>query len=970
MSEDLPPHRYTAAVANEIEERWQQRWDSERTFGSVNPAGPWAAPEDPRLAPGSGHLMVMDMFPYPSGTGMHVGHPLGYVSTDVFTRFKRTTGSNVLYTMGFDAFGLPAEQYAVQTGEHPRATTERNIETYLGQWRRLGLGHETRRRVSTIDPGYYRWTQWIFTQIYNAWYDPDAVRDDGERGRARPIAELIEQFETGERLVPGGQPWEELSGVEQAGVLEGFRLAYVSSAPVNWAPGLGTVVSNEEVTNEGLTERGDFPVFRRNLSQWMMRITAYADRLVDDLDRLDWPERVKAMQRNWIGRSTGARVRFPTAVPGADIEVFTTRPDTLFGTTFMVLAPEHPLLDQIVPAAWPARTPADWTGGAGDPRSAVTAYQRKASTRSDLERQAETRSKSGVFTGAYATNPATGAGVPVFVADYVLMGYGTGAIMAVPGQDERDWDFARAYELPIVRTVQPPAGHPADEAFTGEGPAVNSANEAVSLDGMAVEQAKETMVLWLVEQGSGEPTVTYRLRDWLFSRQRYWGEPFPVLWDADGVAHAVPDEMLPVELPEVPDYSPRTFDPGDAESMPEAPLARAADWVEVELDLGDGRGVQTYRRDTNTMPNWAGSCWYHLRYLDPENTTLPVDPEVERYWIGPREQPVAGAPQGARDPGGVDLYIGGVEHAVLHLLYARFWHKVLHDLGYLSSEEPFRRLINQGMVEAYVYRDSRGQPVPAAEVTEHADPEGGAPTHTWDGQPVTQEHGKMGKSLKNVVTPDEMCEQYGSDTFRVYEMSMGPLEQYRPWETRAVVGSQRFLQRLWRNVVDEDTGALSVVDAPMSDTLCRTLHRTIEGVRADYEGLRFNTAIAKMIELNNALTKLEGVPREAAEALVQMVAPVAPHLGEELWSRLGHPESLAFAPFPVADPFWLVQESVTCVVQIKGKVRDRIEVPPDVDEATLRSLALGTERIRELLDGREPRAVVVRAPKLVNIIPA
>jgi leucyl-tRNA synthetase len=464
--------------------------------------------------------------------------------------------------------------------------------------------------------------------------------------------------------------------------------------------------------------------------------------------------------------------------------------------------------------------------------------------------------------------------------------------------------------------------------------------------------------------------VTYRLRDWLFSRQRYWGEPFPVLWDADGVAHAVPDEMLPVELPEVPDYSPRTFEPDDAESMPEAPLARATDWVEVELDLGDGRGVQTYRRDTNTMPNWAGSCWYHLRYLDPENADRPVDPEVERYWIGPREHPVAGASVTAHDPGGVDLYIGGVEHAVLHLLYARFWHKVLHDLGYLSSEEPFRRLINQGMVEAYVYRDSRGQPVPAAEVTEHADPEGGPPSHTWNGQPVTQEHGKMGKSLKNVVTPDEMCEQYGADTFRVYEMSMGPLEQYRPWETRAVVGSQRFLQRLWRNVVDEESGELSVVDAPLSDDLSRALHRTIEGVRADYEGLRFNTAIAKMIELNNALTKLDAVPREAAEALVQMVAPVAPHLGEELWARLGHDQSLAFAPFPQADPAWLVQESVTCVVQIKGKVRDRIEVAADVDDDTLRTLALGTDRIRELLGGRELRTVIVRAPKLVNIVPA
>ncbi|MGB3185691.1 MAG: leucine--tRNA ligase [Ornithinimicrobium sp.] len=980
MNQDIPPHRYTAALATEIEARWQERWDTEGMFTAANPAGPWAEPDDPRLANDRGHLMIMDMFPYPSGTGMHVGHPLGYVATDVYARFQRTTGKNVLHTMGFDAFGLPAEQYAVQTGQHPRATTEANIETYLRQWRQLGLGHEARRRVSTFDPDYYRWTQWIFTQIYNAWYDADAPRDDGGTGRARPIAELIEQFISGERLTPGRQPWEELNHVEQAAILDDHRLAYVSSAPVNWAPGLGTVVSNEEVTNQGLTERGDFPVFRRNLSQWMMRITAYADRLVDDLDRLDWPEQVKAMQRNWIGRSTGALVRFTasTATPAkapaqtrsdrVDIEVFTTRPDTLFGATFMVLAPEHPLLDQIVPAQWPTDTDPIWAGAAANPQAAVTAYRRAASTKSDLERQADSKAKTGVFTGARATNPVTGQPIPVFVADYVLMGYGTGAIMAVPGQDQRDWDFARAYNLPIVRTVQPSQGHPDHEAFVGEGPAINSANASISLTGLEVAEAKAAIIDWLVARGSGEATVTYRLRDWLFSRQRYWGEPFPVLWDVDGVAHAVPDDMLPVELPDVPDYSPRTYDPQDADSMPEAPLARATEWVEVELDIGDG--LQTYRRDTNTMPNWAGSCWYHLRYLDPANTDLPVDPEVEKYWIGPRENAVADAPEGAVDVGGVDLYIGGVEHAVLHLLYARFWHKVLHDLGYVSSEEPFRRLINQGMIEAYVYRDSRGQPVPASEVIEHPDHAGGASSYTWNDQPVRQEHGKMGKSLKNVVTPDDICDEYGADTFRVYEMSMGPLEQYRPWETRAVVGSQRFLQRLWRNVIDEDSGEVSVGEEAMPVEVAKSLHRTIDAVRADYQGIRFNTAIAKMIEFNNVLTKLDVVPREAVEPLVQMAAPVAPHLAEELWSRLGHADSLAFAPFPIADPDLLAQESVTCVVQVKGKVRDRIEVAADIDEATLRELALGTERIRALLGGQPPRIVIVRAPGLVNIVPA
>ncbi len=978
MSERIPAHRYTAALANEIEARWQDRWESEGTFRSANPAGPWAEPQDPRL--GRSHVMVMDMFPYPSGTGLHVGHPLGFIATDVYSRYMRTTGANVLHTMGFDAFGLPAEQYAVQTGQHPRVTTEANMEIYRAQLRRIGMGHEQRRSFATIDPDYYRWTQWIFTQIYESWYDESApARRGGGTGRARPISELVAQLESGERSPERWDDegraltWGELSAVRRAEVLDGYRLAYVSQAPVNWCPGLGTVLSNEEVTADGRSERGNFPVFKRNLSQWMMRITAYADRLVDDLDRLDWPEKVRLMQRNWIGRSVGATVRFSARTPLDDavewpLEVFTTRPDTLFGATFMVVAPEHPSLPEIVPDAWPEGTDPRWSDGAPDPRTAVAAYQRVASTKSDVERQADARTKTGVFTGAFATNPVDGLQIPVFVADYVLMGYGTGAIMAVPGQDQRDWDFAVAYGLPIIRTVEPAEGHPQDQAFTGEGPAINSANDEVSLDGLGIAEAKERIIAWLVERGLGRETVTYRLRDWLFSRQRYWGEPFPIVWDEDGVAHSVPDEMLPVALPDVPDYSPRTFEPEDADSSPEAPLARATEWVEVELDLGDGRGTRRYRRETNTMPNWAGSCWYYLRYLDPANGEALVDPAVERYWIGPRPAPVAAAPAGASDPGGVDLYVGGVEHAVLHLLYSRFWHKVLFDLGYVSSEEPFRRLINQGMIEAYVYRDARGFPVPAAEVEEVADPHGGAPTYTWEGEPVTQEYGKMGKSLKNVVTPDEMCEQYGADTFRVYEMSMGPLEQYRPWETRAVVGSQRFLQRLWRNVVDEETGAVTVVDVPLDEATDRALHRTIAGVRADYEALRTNTAVAKMIELNNHLTKLEKVPREAVEPLVQMVAPVAPHLAEELWERLGHKDSLAYAPFPEADPAKLVEDTVTCVVQVRGKVRDRLEVPADVDPATLEALALASPRVQAVLDGAPVRKVVVRAPNLVNVV--
>ncbi len=646
--------------------------------------------------------------------------------------------------------------------------------------------------------------------------------------------------------------------------------------------------------------------------------------------------------------------------------MFTTRPDTLFGATFMVLAPEHPLVDELVPAGgWPEGTKDAWTGGAATPPEAVDAYRRAASRKNDVERQSEGKDKTGVFTGGWATNPVTGTRIPVFVADYVLMGYGTGAIMAVPGQDERDWDFATAFDLPIIRTVQPTDDHDLDTAFTGQGPAINSSNDELSLDGLDVPDAKERITAWLQDKGLGEPTVTYKLRDWLFSRQRYWGEPFPVVFDEDGTAHGVPDSMLPVELPEVPDYSPKTYDPDDASSEPEPPLSRVDEWVHVELDLGDGRGTRRYRRETNTMPNWAGSCWYYLRYLDPANRDAVVDPDNEAYWMGPRPEPVDGAAPGTRDPGGVDLYVGGVEHAVLHLLYARFWHKVLHDLGHLSSDEPFRTYFSQGYIQAAAFKDARGQYVEAKEVDEAAD---GA--LTWQGQPVTREFGKIGKSLKNMVSPDEMYAAFGADTFRLYEMGLGPLEQSKPWDTRAVVGSQRFLQRLWRNVIDEETGAVVVTDTPMDAATTRVLHRTIDAVRTDYAGLAFNTAIARLTELNNALTKLQGgVPREAAESIVLMVAPMAPHIAEELWARMGHEESLVHADFPVADPALLVEETVTCVVQVKGKVRDRLEVPSDITEDALRELALASAKVQASVpDGI--RTVIVRAPKLVNIVPA
>ncbi|MGP3979945.1 leucine--tRNA ligase [Streptomyces sp. KR80] len=974
-AEAAAPHRYTAAMAADIEARWQDFWDAEGTYATPNPKREMAGSAE---VVGRPKKYIMDMFPYPSGAGLHVGHPLGYIATDVYARFQRMTGHHVLHTLGFDAFGLPAEQYAVQTGTHPRVSTEANIENMKVQLRRLGLGHDKRRSFATIDPDYYRWTQWIFLQIFNSWYDEEAKT-------ARPIAELVAQFESGERATPSGRPWSELSAAERAGILGEYRLAYASDAPVNWCPGLGTVLANEEVTAEGRSERGNFPVFKAKLRQWNMRITAYADRLLEDLDALDWPEAIKLQQRNWIGRSEGARIDFPVADKGA-ITVFTTRQDTLFGATYMVLAPEHDLVDAIVPATWPEGTHHVWTGGHPTPGEAVAEYRKQAAAKSDVERQAEAKDKTGVFTGAYATNPVSGEQVPVFIADYVLMGYGTGAIMAVPAHDSRDFVFARAFELPMRCVVDPSTASDSspgasrgtdpttwDDAFDSyDARIVNSTGPEISLDGLTVVDAKARMTQWLTDRGIGEGMVNFRLRDWLFSRQRYWGEPFPVVYDEDGIAHALPDSMLPVELPEVDDYSPRTFDPDDADTSPETPLSRNEDWVDVELDLGDG--VRRYRRETNTMPNWAGSCWYELRYLDPHNDEKVVDPEIERYWMGPRE---------GQPAGGVDLYVGGAEHAVLHLLYARFWHKVLFDLGHISSYEPFHKLFNQGMIQAYVYRDGRGIAVPAAEVEERD----GA--YYYQGEKVTRLLGKMGKSLKNAVTPDEICAEYGADTLRLYEMAMGPLDVSRPWDTRAVVGQYRLLQRLWRNVVDEDTGAVTVVDAEPDEETLRALHKAIDGVRQDMENLRFNTAIAKVTELNNHLTKeyggrpagpsVEGgggrragrpVPRSVAEQLVLLIAPLAPHIAEELWHRLGRDSTVVHQAFPVADPSYVVDETVTCVVQIKGKVKARLEVPPSIADEELERLALGDTGVQAALGGADIRKVIVRAPKLVNIVPA
>ncbi len=935
--EELPPQRYCGALAGEIETKWQARWAAEETF-----VVPRTTPAD-----GAGKFFLMDMFPYPPDAGLHVGHPLGYIATDVYGRFLRMCGVRVLHTLGYDAFGLPAEQYAIQTGTHPRATTEANIDRYRSQIARLGLAHDPTRSVATTDEAFYRWTQWIFLQIHGAWYD-EAQR------RARPIAELVSALESGELPTPDGRPWSELSVGEQAEVLDARRLAYRAEVPVNWCPGLGTVLANEEVTADGRSERGNFPVFRRELTQWMMRITAYADRLLDDLEDLDWPASVKAMQRNWIGRSEGASIRF--AAGDVEIEVFTTRPDTLFGATYLVLAPEHPLVDTLVAESWEGDPPSAWTTGAASPAEAVAAYRARASALSERDRQAEARARTGVWTGARATNPVTGEPIPIFVADYVLAGYGTGAIMAVPAHDQRDFELARVLGLEVRPVVAPADGRdPLDasqwaDAYVGDGELVNSTSEALGIDGMGVAEAKRAVTAWIEDAGVGRRTVTYKLRDWLFSRQRYWGEPFPIVYDSDGIAHALPESMLPVTLPDLDDYRPVTADPADAASGPEAPLARATEWVEVTLDLGGG--PQRYRRETDTMPQWAGSCWYELRYLDPDDDSHFVDPELERFWMGPRSP---------ADSGGVDLYVGGVEHAVLHLLYSRFWHKVLFDLGHLSSREPFRRLYNQGYIQAYAYTDRRGVYVPAAEVTER---DGGF----WYGdEPVERHYGKMGKSLKNGVTPDEMCDLYGADTLRLYEMSMGPLDVSRPWDTRAVVGSLRFLQRVWRNVLDEDSGEPRVVDDPPDAETERALHATVAVVRAEVEGLRFNTAIAKLIELNNHLTSSERpLSRSVAEALVLMLAPFAPHAAEEMWHRLGHDTSLAYEAFPTSDPSKLVSSAVTYPVQVDGRLRATISVPSDAGEATVREAALAA--VERWLAGRSIDKVVVVPGRIVSVV--
>lgn len=939
-----PEHRYTPQLANQIESRWQQYWDDNGTFHAPNPTGDLALadgtlPED--------KLFVQDMFPYPSGAGLHVGHPLGYIATDVFARFNRLLGKNVLHTLGYDAFGLPAEQYAIQTGTHPRTTTVANIANMRRQLGSLGLGHDKRRSVATIDPEFYRWTQWIFLQIYQSWFDE-------QQQKARPIDELYPLLESGELATKDGREYTSLSEEEKDRAVDEFRLVYLSDSTVNWCPGLGTVLANEEVTADGRSERGNFPVFRKNLKQWMMRITAYSDRLLDDLELLDWPEKVKSMQRNWIGRSRGAEVDF--RCEGHDITVFTTRPDTLFGAEYVVLAPEHPLVDALLsPVPYDDDVDSRWTYGHEDPKEAIEAYRSDIAAKSDLERQ-ENKEKTGVFLGSYATNPVNGKKLPVFTADYVLTGYGTGAIMAVPAHDERDYEYAQVFGLPITEVVA--GGDVSTAAHTGEGTYVNSANDdGLDLTGKSKAEAIATTIDWLAARELGVEKIQYKLRDWLFARQRYWGEPFPIVYDEAGRPHAIPEDQLPVELPEVDDYQPVSFDPDDQNTEPQPPLAKAREWIEVEMDLGEG--TKTYYRDANVMPQWAGSSWYQMRYIDPTNSDAFCDIDNEHYWTGPRPEV-----HGPNDPGGVDLYVGGVEHAVLHLLYARFWHKVLFDLGHVSSKEPYRRLYNQGYIQAYAYTDSRGVYVPAEEVEER-DGE-----FFYHGDKVNREYGKMGKSLKNAVAPDDIAENFGADTLRVYEMSMGPLADSRPWATKDVVGAQRFLQRLWRLVVNENTGEVAVVDAELGKKDLQQLHRTIAGVRDDYENLRVNTVVAKLIEYVNYLTKNypAGAPRAAVEPIAVMVAPVAPHIAEELWTRLGHEGTITFVPFPSFDEKYLVDDEIELPVQVNGKVKSRVQVAADVSQDDAVAAALADDKVLAAIGEKSVVKKIVVPGRMINLV--
>jgi len=939
-----------------IEAKWQRYWQENRTFETPNPGAPEFDANRPKR-------FILDMFPYPSGAGLHVGHPLGYTATDIYARFSRMMGFNVLHPMGYDAFGLPAEQYAIETGVHPAVTTRRNIENMRRQLKLFGFSYDWSREFATCEPDYYKFTQWIFLQLFESWYDEacEWTTPGGHEvvGKARPVADLVAKLEGGAWSVDAGlnvvreapsddrRSWSSLTDVEKHDALNKRRLAYIDEVPVNWCPALGTVLANEEVTNEGRSDRGNHPVFRRPLRQWMLRITRFAERLENDLAGLDWPEPIKLMQRNWIGRSTGADVDFviceagsggpvvddettwrearaklgmPTDPEPFAIRVYTTRPDTLFGATYMVLAPEHPLVDRITT----------------DPKRAeVEAYVSVAGHKSDLDRTADTKKKTGVFTGAFAINPVNEARIPIWVADYVLMGYGTGAIMAVPGQDQRDWDFAKTYDLPIIRTVQPPDDFDG-EAYVGEGPAINSG----LLDELGVADAKRVIIDWLQQRGLGKGAVNYKLRDWVFTRQRYWGEPFPILHSPDGRMHGLDESDLPLELPPIDDFKPPSSD--DPNSLPEPPLGRATEWKTVQRD------GETWRRDLNTMPQWAGSCWYYLRFCDPKNANRFASKEAEQYWMP------------------VDTYVGGAEHAVLHLLYARFWHKLLFDLGQVSTLEPFQSLTNQGMIQSFAYKDDRGINVPVDRV----EAKGEKFVDSNTGEPVTQIVAKMSKALKNVVNPDDVIAEFGADAFRCYEMFMGPLEADKPWNTRDVPGVFKLLARIWRLVMDQESGELSsaLTDEPADRDALRILHKTIKKVGEDIEQFKFNTAIGQLFEFVNAITPLSKRPREVIEPFVLLVAPFAPHLAEELWSRLGHTDTLAYEPWPKYDADLARDDEIEIPVQILGKLRSRITIAADADEKTMEAAAMADPKIQEMLTGKTVRKVIVVKGRMINIV--
>jgi leucyl-tRNA synthetase len=947
------PFRYTAAFANELEERWQGTL--ERTtdgFRQPNPGESGFDASKPKW-------YCLDMFPYPSGAGLHVGHPEGYTATDIICRFKRMLGFNVLHPMGWDAFGLPAEQYAIQTGVHPEVTTKKAIDTFRRQLKRFGFMYDWSREFATIDPGYYRWTQWIWLLAYRSWFDPHAKA-------ARPIAELEAALarEDREVEVAGGsrKRWSACSRRERQAHLDGFRLAYLGEQTVNWCPKLGTVLANEEVI-DGRSERGGHPVVRRPLRQWMFRITSYADRLLEDLALVDWPEMTRTLQTDWIGRSEGAEIRF--AVEGGDpLTVFTTRPDTVFGATYMVVAPEHPLVERAL-----AR---------GD--AALAKYVAWARNRSDVDRQ-QSKEKTGCFTGMHAVNPATGTRIPVWTADYVLSGYGTGAIMAVPAHDERDFEFAKAFGLPVVQVVEV-AGTPftGESATAGEGRAVNSANPAtLSIDGLATADATRAVIAWLERTGIGSLRVNYRLRDWLFSRQRYWGEPFPVVFDAEGNHYPVGAAALPVRLPPLADYNPVESD------VPQPPLAKAREWMhltagEAGVDPALLPPTTPVTRETNTMPGWAGSCWYYLRYCSPHAEQAFVDPAAERYWMLSRKRSAgAGQAPAAYDPatchaGGVDLYVGGSEHAVLHLLYARFWHKVLFDLGHVSTPEPMGKLFHQGLITSHAFQRADKSLVPVDEVDERPD---GTFAERATGAPVAQIIAKMSKSLRNVVNPDDVIAEYGADTFRLYEMSMGPLEASKPWNTRDIVGVFRFLQRAWRLAIDERTGEPLLAAEP-DPKVEKLLHRTIAKVGDDIERLSLNTAIAAMIELVNAATRPTdladpakgGMTRDQLDRFVRVLWPFAPHVADEIALRLGlcGERGLWDAAWPSFDPAMLVDDEVEIAVQVQGKVRARIMVPAKAAPPEVEAIALAHPQVVPHLGGKAPKKVIVVPGRMVNVV--